>query len=42
MHIYNAMCDILPYIILIKHGYDSIYPNNKYQYKIYLEISGSK
>ena len=32
MYIYNAMCDILSYIILIKHGYGSICPNNKYQY----------
>ena len=32
MYIYNAMCDILSYIILIKHGYGSICPNDKYQY----------
>ena len=32
MYIYNTMCDILSYIILIKHEYDSICPNNKYQY----------
>ena len=38
MYIYNAMCDILSFIILIKHGYGSIYHNNKYQYNIFREI----
>ena len=32
MSIYNAMCELLSFIILIKHGYGSIYPNYKYQY----------
>ena len=39
MCIYNAMCNILSFIILLKHGYGSIYPNNKYQHKyIYIYI----